>query len=200
MAIAREEMEVSSVGILEMVVYQGPLFNCLCIRFYRIITIDSRVSFVLNLYLYLLGRDPLLILNTSAYHFCKFSLVKKPKISLKEAESHPKNCDEKYAGETCDDQYKDDSEGSVEDSSLLQGIFYLSCLDHKLFSRFLFFFFSLICVRFTKNLTITDGDHAEGTTYVAVAGEQPTEVTRNPQNCFSRFFFFWFSVSCFHFF
>ncbi|KAJ0251691.1 WD40 repeat-containing protein [Hirschfeldia incana] len=28
-----------------------------------------------------LSRDPLLVLNTSAYHFCKFSLVKKPKAS-----------------------------------------------------------------------------------------------------------------------
>lgn len=38
-------------------------------------------------------------------------------------------------------------------------------------------------LRFTKNLSITDGNHAEGTTYVAVAGEQPTEVTRrNPYN------------------
>uniref|UniRef100_A0A1J3J3F0 Protein DECREASED SIZE EXCLUSION LIMIT 1 n=1 Tax=Noccaea caerulescens TaxID=107243 RepID=A0A1J3J3F0_NOCCA len=88
-----------------------------------------------------LSRDPLLILNTSAYHFCKFSLVKKPKISLKEAESHSKNCDEQDAGDTRYDQFKDDSEGYVEDSGLLQ-----------------------------------DGDHDEGTTYVAVAGEQPAEV------------------------
>ncbi|VVB11101.1 unnamed protein product [Arabis nemorensis] len=88
-----------------------------------------------------LSRDPLLILNTSAYHFCKFSLVKKPKNSVKEAEEQPKNCDEEEAGDTLNVQYTDDSERSVEDSGLLQ-----------------------------------DGDHALGTTYVAVAGDQPNEV------------------------
>ena len=31
-----------------------------------------------------------------------------------------------------------------------------------------------------NNLIVTDGDHAERATYVAVAGEEPTEVTRNP--------------------
>ncbi|KAH0941078.1 hypothetical protein HID58_000715 [Brassica napus] len=88
-----------------------------------------------------LSRDPLLVLNTSAYHFCKFSLVKKPKASLKEAEGHSKNRDEQDAGDTCNVQCTDDSEGSVGDSDLLQ-----------------------------------DGDHAERATYVAVAGEEPTEV------------------------
>ncbi|CAF2147911.1 unnamed protein product [Brassica rapa subsp. narinosa] len=90
-----------------------------------------------------LSRDPLLVLNTSAYHFCKFSLVKKPKASLKEAEGHSKNRDEQDAGDTCNVQCTDDSEGSVGDSDLLQ---------------------------------VTDGDHAERATYVAVAGEEPTEV------------------------
>ncbi|KAG7540970.1 WD40 repeat [Arabidopsis thaliana x Arabidopsis arenosa] len=88
-----------------------------------------------------LSRDPLLILETSAYHFCKFSLVKKPETSLQEAESHSRNCDEQDDGDTCNVQLADDSERSVEDSGLLQ-----------------------------------DGDHAEGTTFVAVVGEQPTEV------------------------
>ncbi|KAF2585776.1 hypothetical protein F2Q70_00034311 [Brassica cretica] len=88
-----------------------------------------------------LSRDPLLVLNTSAYHFCKFSLVKKPKNSLKEAEGHSKNRDEHYAGDTPNVQCTDDSEGSVGDSGLLQ-----------------------------------DGDHAESANYVAVAGEEPTEV------------------------
>ncbi|KAL1210602.1 Protein DECREASED SIZE EXCLUSION LIMIT 1 [Cardamine amara subsp. amara] len=88
-----------------------------------------------------LSRDPLVKLNTSAYHFCKFSLVKKPKTSLKEAEGPPQNCDESDGEDTRNVQHTDDSEGSVEDSDSLQ-----------------------------------DGDHAEGTTYVAVAGEQPTEV------------------------
>lgn len=37
-----------------------------------------------------------------------------------------------------------------------------------------------------NNLIVTDGDHAESATYVAVAGEEPTEVTRNP--CDSLFF------------
>ncbi|CAN8230017.1 unnamed protein product [Cochlearia groenlandica] len=80
-----------------------------------------------------LSRDPLVELTTSAYHFCKFSLVKKPKTSLKEVECYSKSCDQQAAG--------DDSEGSMEDSCLLQ-----------------------------------DGDHAEGATYVAVVGEQPSEV------------------------
>ncbi|CAH8322291.1 unnamed protein product [Eruca vesicaria subsp. sativa] len=88
-----------------------------------------------------LSRDPLLVLNTSAYHFCKFSLVKKPKTSLKEAEGHSKKCVEQDAGDTRNVQCTDDSEGSVGDSGLLQ-----------------------------------DGDHAESATYVAGAGEQPTEV------------------------
>ncbi|KAG7545675.1 WD40 repeat [Arabidopsis suecica] len=88
-----------------------------------------------------LSRDPLLILETSAYHFCKFSLVKKPKTSLQEAKSHSQNCDEQDDGDACSVQLGDDSERSVEDSGLLQ-----------------------------------DGDHAEGTTFVAVVGEQPTEV------------------------
>lgn len=83
----------------------------------------------------MLGRDPLLVLNTSAYHFCKFSLVKKPKASLKEAEGHSKNRDEQDAGDTCNVQCTDDSEGSVGDSDLLQGMFYLSCgLVWSLFS------------------------------------------------------------------
>lgn len=73
----------------------------------------------------MLGRDPLLVLNTSAYHFCKFSLVKKPKTSLKEAERHSKNCDEQDAGETRNVQCTDDSEGSVGASGLLQGMFLL---------------------------------------------------------------------------
>ncbi|KAF8087278.1 hypothetical protein N665_0593s0039 [Sinapis alba] len=88
-----------------------------------------------------LSRDPLLVLNTSAYHFCKFSLVKKPKTSLKEAEGHSNKCVEQDAEDTRNVQCTDDSEGSVGDSGLLQ-----------------------------------DGDHAESATYVAVAGEQPTEV------------------------
>ena len=77
----------------------------------------------------MLGRDPLLVLNTSAYHFCKFSLVKKPKNSLKEAEGHSKNRDEHYAGDTPNVQCTDDSEGSVGDSGLLQGILYLAFLE-----------------------------------------------------------------------
>lgn len=97
-----------------------PHFNCLCICCYRTITNDSRD---------MLGRDPLLILETSAYHFCKFALVKKPKISLKDAEGHPKNCDEQDDGETRNVQHTDDSEGSVENSGLLQGMFYLACLE-----------------------------------------------------------------------
>ncbi|CAH2077546.1 unnamed protein product [Thlaspi arvense] len=88
-----------------------------------------------------LSRDPLLVLNTSAYHFCKFSLVKKPKISLKEDGGHSKNCDEQDAGDTRDVQCTDDTERAVEDSGVLQ-----------------------------------DGDLADGATYVAVAGEQPSEV------------------------
>lgn len=88
-----------------------------------------------------LSRDPLLVLNTSAYHFCKFSLVKKPKTSLKEAEGQSNNHDEQDAGDKRNVQCTDDSEGSVGDSDLLQ-----------------------------------DGDHAESATYVAVAGEEPTEV------------------------
>ncbi|XP_009128403.1 protein DECREASED SIZE EXCLUSION LIMIT 1 isoform X1 [Brassica rapa] len=90
-----------------------------------------------------LSRDPLLVLNTSAYHFCKFSLVKKPKTSLKEAEGQSNNHDEQDAGDKRNVQCTDDSEGSVGDSDLLQ---------------------------------VTDGDHAESATYVAVAGEEPTEV------------------------
>ncbi|XP_024005423.1 protein DECREASED SIZE EXCLUSION LIMIT 1 isoform X2 [Eutrema salsugineum] len=82
-----------------------------------------------------LSRDPLLVLNTSAYHFCKFSLVKKPKTSFEEAQGRSKNCDEQAYGDTRNVQCTDDSEGSVGDSAALQG-----------------------------------------TTYVAVAGEQPNEV------------------------
>ncbi|KAJ0251690.1 Protein DECREASED SIZE EXCLUSION LIMIT 1 [Hirschfeldia incana] len=67
-----------------------------------------------------LSRDPLLVLNTSAYHFCKFSLVKKPKTSLKEAEGHSKNRNEQDAEDTRNVQCTDDSEGSVGDSGLLQ--------------------------------------------------------------------------------
>jgi hypothetical protein len=99
-----------------------------------------------------LSRDPLLILETCAYHFCKFSLVKKPKNSLQEAESHSRGCDEQDGGDTCNVQIADDSERSEEDSGLLQ-----------------------------------DKDHAEGTTFVAVVGEQPTEVTRNSYMfCFGK--------------
>ncbi|CAF2068998.1 hypothetical protein Bca4012_087034 [Brassica carinata] len=90
-----------------------------------------------------LSRDPLLVLNTSAYHFCKFSLVKKPKTSLKEAEGHSKNCNEQDVEDKRNVQCTDDRVGSVGDSGLLQ---------------------------------VTDGDHAESATYVAVAGEEPTEV------------------------
>lgn len=77
----------------------------------------------------MLGRDPLLILETSAYHFCKFSLVKKPKTSLQDAESHSQNCDEQDDGDSRSAQLIDDSERSVEDSGLLQGMFYLRCLE-----------------------------------------------------------------------
>jgi hypothetical protein len=132
-------MELLSVGILKMVVYQGEydlplirLFMRLFLSNYKSITNDSCD---------ILGRDPLLILETCAYHFCKFSLVKKPKNSLQEAESHSRGCDEQDGGDTCNVQIADDSERSEEDSGLLQ-----------------------------------DKDHAEGTTFVAVVGEQPTEV------------------------
>lgn len=83
------------------------------------------------------GRDPLLILNTSAYHFCKFSLVKKPKTSVKVAEEQPKNCDEEEAGDTLNAQYTDDSEKSVEDSGLLHGMYVLLGLSRSfVFSTF----------------------------------------------------------------
>ena len=49
-----------------------------------------------------------------------------------------------------------------------------------------FYFLVVAYQSVPKNLTITDGDHAESATYVAVAGEEPTEVTRNP--CDSLFF------------
>lgn len=71
------------------------------------------------------GRDPLVKLNTSAYHFCKFSLVKKPKTSMKEAEVPPQNCDEQDGEDTRNVQHTDDSEGS----DLLQGMFYLDCVE-----------------------------------------------------------------------
>ncbi|XP_010447801.1 PREDICTED: protein DECREASED SIZE EXCLUSION LIMIT 1-like isoform X1 [Camelina sativa] len=89
-----------------------------------------------------LSRDPLLILNTSAYHFCNFSLVKKPMTCLiKDAGGQSEDFNEPDAGDTRDVQSTDESESSVDDSGLLQG-----------------------------------RDHAEGTTYVAVAGQQPSEV------------------------
>ncbi|XP_010536372.1 PREDICTED: protein DECREASED SIZE EXCLUSION LIMIT 1 isoform X2 [Tarenaya hassleriana] len=93
-----------------------------------------------------LSRSPLLKFNTNTYHFCKFSLVKKPRICQEEDQDYSESYKEQDDGETVNAQSTDGSEGEttgrpVESSSSLQ-----------------------------------DESSNEGVTYVAVAGEQPTQV------------------------
>ncbi|KAI8549570.1 hypothetical protein RHMOL_Rhmol06G0035100 [Rhododendron molle] len=104
-----------------------------------------------------LSRTPLLTLHTNSYHFCKLSLVKKPCSCLRQGEGIKQGYDSEIReiakAEALDDSSRMSQGSSVESSSTLE--------DNR---------------EDESQMSVFADVHVEGPKYVAMAGEQPSEV------------------------
>ncbi|RVX15200.1 Protein decreased size exclusion limit 1 [Vitis vinifera] len=108
-----------------------------------------------------LSRSPSLTIKTNAYHFCKLSLMKKPCACARQAEG-PKHYHDMDVKDTVDAEMLNDSSGKAQESLTECSDLYPESLKSG----------------FCEFLPVVMGyaAHAEGPKYVAIAGEQSSEV------------------------
>lgn len=98
------------------------------------LTFKSLCSLSMNIYIYLwvvilvFLRNPIVTITTNSYHFCKFSLVKKPSIKINQTETIKTN-EHGMTGEMAVKEIQPESSRILEGSFLPFSSFeHLSCL------------------------------------------------------------------------